>query len=72
MRGTLTAEPPQDGYTVDDLPALHDLPPHMELIDGSLVFASPQNLFHSIVTDLLVTGLRRTAPPGLRVLRQMT
>lgn len=29
--------PPQDGYTVDDLFTLPDLPPHTELIDGSLV-----------------------------------
>lgn len=29
--------PPQDGYTVDDLFTLPDLPPHTELLDGSLV-----------------------------------
>ncbi len=33
--------PPQDGYSVDDLYTLPDLPPHTELLDGSLVFASP-------------------------------
>ncbi|UQA94982.1 Uma2 family endonuclease [Streptomyces halobius] len=64
--------PPQDGYTVDDLLTLPDLPPHTELIDGSLVFVSPQRDFHSIVIDLLVAGLRRTAPPELRVRREMT
>lgn len=64
--------PPQDGYTVSDLLALDDLPPHTELIDGSLVFACPQNHFHSVVVDLLVTGLRRTAPPEMRVRREMT
>ncbi|MHC0434041.1 Uma2 family endonuclease [Streptomyces sp. O3] len=64
--------PPQDGYTVDDLLTLPDLPPHTELIDGSLVFVSPQRIFHSLVIDLLVGGLRRTVPPGLRVMREMT
>lgn len=64
--------PPQDGYTVDDLLTLPDLPPHTELIDGSLVFVSPQRNFHSTVIDLLVNGLRRTVPPELRVRREMT
>ncbi|MGW1072982.1 Uma2 family endonuclease [Streptomyces sp. NPDC002537] len=64
--------PPQDGYTVDDLLTLPDLPPHTELIDGSLVFVSPQRSFHSIVIDLLVDGLRRAAPPEFRVRREMT
>ncbi|MGW1377570.1 Uma2 family endonuclease [Streptomyces sp. NPDC002446] len=64
--------PPQDGYTVDDLLTLPDLPPHTELIDGSLVFVSPQRNFHSTVVDLLVNGLRRTVPPELRVRREMT
>ncbi|MFD9845967.1 Uma2 family endonuclease [Streptomyces parvus] len=64
--------PPQDGYTVDDLFTLPDLPPHTELIDGSLVFVSPQRTFHSTVIDLLVTGLRSTAPPEVRIRREMT
>ncbi|MER7177762.1 Uma2 family endonuclease [Streptomyces mesophilus] len=64
--------PPQDGYTVDDLLTLPDLPPHTELIDGSLVFVSPQRYFHSVVIDLLMAGLRRTVPPELRVVREMT
>lgn len=38
--------PPQDGYTVDDLFTLPDLPPHTELIDGSLVFVSPRRAGH--------------------------
>jgi Uma2 family endonuclease len=57
---------------VDDLLTLPDLPPHTELIDGSLVFVSPQRDFHSVVIDLLMGGLRRTAPPGLRARREMT
>ncbi|MFJ8560264.1 Uma2 family endonuclease [Streptomyces microflavus] len=64
--------PPLDGYTVDDLFTLPDLPPHTQLIDGSLVFVSPQRLFHSTVIDLLVTGLRSTAPAEMKVRRQMT
>jgi Uma2 family endonuclease len=64
--------PPMDGYTVDDLFTLPDLPPHTELIDGSLVFVSPQRDFHTIAIDLLVNGLRRTLPPDLKVRREMT
>ncbi|GAA0930007.1 Uma2 family endonuclease [Streptomyces thermoalcalitolerans] len=79
MGGIMTAEPgcrwpvpPRDGYTVDDLFTLPGLPPHTELIDGSLVFASPQRYFHSIVIDLLVTGLRRTVPETMKIVREMT
>ncbi|WP_318203102.1 Uma2 family endonuclease [Streptomyces sp. SCL15-4] len=64
--------PPQDGYTVDDLFTLPDLPPHTELIDGSLVFVSAQRDFHSVVIDLLASELRRTVPRELRVRREMT
>jgi Uma2 family endonuclease len=64
--------PPPEGYTVDDLLTLPDLPPHTELIDGSLVFVSPQRAFNSIVIDLLVGGLRRTVPSALKVRREMT
>jgi Uma2 family endonuclease len=64
--------PPLDGYTVDDLLTLPDLPPHTELIDGSLVFVSPQRSFHTLAMDLLVPGLRSTVPGDLRVRREMT
>ncbi|WP_411576984.1 Uma2 family endonuclease [Streptomyces sp. SCSIO ZS0520] len=64
--------PPQDGYTVDDLTTLPDLPPHTELIDGSLVFVSPQRDFHSTMIDLLMTGLRRTLTTEFKVRREMT
>ncbi|MFH8975828.1 Uma2 family endonuclease [Streptomyces sp. NPDC017890] len=64
--------PPVDGYTVDDLFTLPDLPPHTELIDGSLVFVSPQRAFHADAIDLLVSGLRQFVPPGFRVKREMT
>ncbi|MFE7040650.1 Uma2 family endonuclease [Streptomyces atratus] len=64
--------PPQDGYTVDDLFTLPDLPPHTELIDGSLVFVSPQRRFHAKMIDLLMNGLRGTIPGSLKAEREMT
>ncbi|MER6064551.1 Uma2 family endonuclease [Streptomyces sp. NPDC001792] len=64
--------PPQDGYTVDDLFTLPDLPPHTELIDGSLVFVSPQRRFHFLAIDLLVDGLRSSLVPEFSVEREMT
>jgi Uma2 family endonuclease len=64
--------PPLDGYTVDDLFTLPDLPPHTELIDGSLITVSPQRNFHADVIDLLVSGLRRGVPKKYRVKREMT
>ncbi|OIJ93530.1 hypothetical protein BIV25_25360 [Streptomyces sp. MUSC 14] len=64
--------PPLDGYTIDDLLTLPDLPPHTELIDGSLVLVSPQRYFHFATIDLLVSGLRQTVPSDLKVAREMT
>ncbi|MDG4863634.1 Uma2 family endonuclease [Streptomyces sp. T-3] len=64
--------PPPEGYTVDDLFTLPDLPPHTELIDGSLVFVSPQRSFHADVIDLLVMGLRSELPSDFKVKREMT
>ncbi|MFG2513365.1 Uma2 family endonuclease [Streptomyces sp. NPDC048584] len=64
--------PPVDGYTVNDLFTLPDLPPHTELIDGSLVFVSPQRRFHYLVIDLLVNGLRNSLGPEFSVEREMT
>ncbi|MEU8705948.1 Uma2 family endonuclease [Streptomyces sp. NPDC048565] len=64
--------PPQDGYTVDDLFTLPDLPPHTELLDGSLIFVSPQRIFHSLMIDLLTSGLRGSVPRELKVVREMT
>ncbi|MFD4527524.1 Uma2 family endonuclease [Streptomyces sp. NPDC058470] len=72
-QGSRWPVPPQDGYTVDDLFTLPGLPPHTELIDGSLVFVSPQRDFHSTMIDLLVAGLRRTVRGRpLKVRREMT
>ncbi|MFF2077014.1 Uma2 family endonuclease [Kitasatospora sp. NPDC058162] len=39
--------PPAEGYTAEDLDRLLDLPPHTELLCGSLVFSARQTLFHS-------------------------
>ncbi|MEV0885657.1 Uma2 family endonuclease [Streptomyces microflavus] len=63
--------PPPDGYTVDDFFTLDDLPPHTELIDGSLVFVSPQRKFHTLAMYLLEQGLRQHVPNDLRVRREM-
>jgi Uma2 family endonuclease len=64
--------PPPGGFTVDDLFSLPDLPPHTELIDGTLVLVSPQRRFHMLMIDLLVNGLRSTLPDDLSVEREMT
>lgn len=64
--------PPAEGFTADDLDRLTNLPPHTELIDGSLVFVSPQADFHSLTMYLLEDGLHRSVPDHLRVRREMT
>lgn len=64
--------PPQDGYTVDDLFTLPDLPPHTELIDGSLVFVRPQRRSHCLVINLLFNGLCSSLAPEFSVEREMT
>ncbi|MEU6824004.1 Uma2 family endonuclease [Streptomyces atriruber] len=68
--GSAWPMPPQDGYTTDEFFSL-DLPPHTELIDGSLIFVSPQRKFHTLAMDLLVNGVRATVPEHLRVRREM-
>jgi Uma2 family endonuclease len=64
--------PPAGGFTAEDLDRIPELPRHTELIDGSLVFVSPQASFHGLAVDALVSGMRRTAPSDLRVRREMT
>ncbi|KAF3465871.1 Uma2 family endonuclease [Streptomyces sp. Tu 3180] len=64
--------PPVGGCTVDDLFALPGLPPHTELIGGSLVLVSPQRNFPADVTGLPVSGLRHSVPKKFRVKREMT
>ncbi|MDT0303207.1 Uma2 family endonuclease [Streptomonospora wellingtoniae] len=64
--------PPPEGYTAEDLDRIPDLPPHTELIDGSLVFVSPQKLFHMLVIDHLNAELKRQTPRQLRSRREMS
>ncbi len=64
--------PPPGGFTAEDLDRLVELPPHTELIDGSLVLVSPQTNFHALVMRLLEQGLGRAVPETLRVRREMT
>lgn len=63
--------PPPGGFTAEDLDRIPQLPAHTELIDGSLVFVSPQASFHMRAVDLLVMALRLTAPREFRVRREM-
>lgn len=65
--------PPPDGRFADDLDRLPGLPAHTQLIDGSLVLASPQKLFHSLTLRLLEQSLARQVPAGrYRVRREMS
>ncbi|WP_035852854.1 Uma2 family endonuclease [Kitasatospora azatica] len=59
--------PPTGGWTAEDLDRLPELPPHTELIDGSLVFVSPQTIFHAWVIRKLLNGLLSAVPSGLEV-----
>ncbi|MDT3397301.1 Uma2 family endonuclease [Streptomyces sp. B1866] len=64
--------PPPGGYVAEDLDKLPNLPPHTELIDGSLVFVSPQTAFHVLVMRLLERRLVQAVPTELHVFREMT
>ncbi|WP_417553900.1 Uma2 family endonuclease [Microbispora sp. NBC_01189] len=64
--------PPPEGFRATDLDHMPQLPAHTELIDGSLVFVSPQASFHTRAVDLITSGLRRYLPSGLRVRREMS
>jgi Uma2 family endonuclease len=64
--------PPPEGFVAEDLDHIPDLPAHTELIDGSLVFVSPQASFHTRMVDLLVVSLRRTVPDDFRIRREMS
>jgi Uma2 family endonuclease len=63
--------PPQDGYSSEAFLALSDLPPHTELIDGSLVFMAPQRDIHGVIIDVVTQVLRAAAPTTLKVRREM-
>ncbi|PRY01851.1 Uma2 family endonuclease [Allonocardiopsis opalescens] len=64
--------PPPGGFTADAFFELKGLPRHTELIDGSLVFMSPRQKWHSKVIDLLVAELDAQAPAECRAHREMT
>ncbi|MFI7637103.1 Uma2 family endonuclease [Nonomuraea sp. NPDC049400] len=64
--------PPPGGFVAEDLDRIPDLPAHTELIDGSLVFVSPQASFHALIVDLLVVALRQATPKDFRVRRDMS
>ncbi|MGW1592349.1 Uma2 family endonuclease [Streptomyces sp. NPDC002343] len=64
--------PPKGGWTADDLDRLPNLPPHTELIDGSLVFVSPQTFFHSRTVSFFEWQLQSLAPTDLEVVREFT
>ncbi|MFJ4769041.1 Uma2 family endonuclease [Streptomyces uncialis] len=64
--------PPVGGWVADDLDKLPNLPPHTELIAGSLVLMSPRTLHRALVTSLLDHGLRNQVPDGLLAVRGMT
>ncbi|WP_235036548.1 Uma2 family endonuclease [Actinomadura sp. K4S16] len=64
--------PPPDGFTADDFLRMRGLPRHTELIDGSLVFVSPQRKWHVRVINLLRDELNRQAPAALCADREMT
>ncbi|MFC7819270.1 Uma2 family endonuclease [Streptomyces sp. NPDC057367] len=64
--------PPEGGWTADDLDRLPNLPPHTELIDGSLVFVSPQTAFHERAVDFFKWQLQSLAPAEFEVFREFT
>ncbi|WP_262379772.1 Uma2 family endonuclease [Nonomuraea sp. PA05] len=64
--------PPPQGFVAEDLDHIPDLPAHTELIDGSLVFASPQRHFRQAVIHRLHNLLETLAPTSHEVLSQMT
>jgi Uma2 family endonuclease len=64
--------PPEGGWTADDLDRLPNLPPHTELIDGSLVFVSPQTIFHERAIDYFKWQLQSLTPADFEVFREFT
>jgi Uma2 family endonuclease len=59
-------------YTAEDLDRIPDLPQHTELIDGNLIFVSPQAYFHLLAINAISRALERTVPPHLLVADRMT
>ncbi|WP_232839746.1 MULTISPECIES: Uma2 family endonuclease [Nocardia] len=63
--------PPPGGFTVAAFLRLRGLPKNTELIDGGLVFRSPQEKRHRQVISLLRRELDLQAPAHLRADREM-
>lgn len=71
--------PPPWGWVADDLDSLPSTGPngepdffkHVELIDGALVFMSPQRLFHERVINAFRALLNTQAPSDLVAVTQM-
>ncbi|MFF5211739.1 Uma2 family endonuclease [Streptosporangium sp. NPDC000396] len=71
--------PPPGGWTADDLDRLPQNGPngeldffkHVELIDGALIFMSPQRRFHEYLLYGLRTTLNAQAPDHLKAVMQM-
>lgn len=63
--------PPPEGFSADEFLRMPGLPPHTELIDGSLVFVSPQRKWHSSVVDRFRGELDAQVPAGWRADRDM-
>ncbi|MGF1431891.1 Uma2 family endonuclease [Kitasatospora sp. LaBMicrA B282] len=64
--------PPVSGWTAEDLDRLPGLPPHTELLDGSLIFASRRTRFHFRTLRSLENGLLAVIPPGWDVWREFS
>ncbi|MFD4432090.1 Uma2 family endonuclease [Nocardia sp. NPDC058497] len=62
---------PPGGYTAEKFLAMRGLPKHTELIDGGLVFVSPQRKWHRRVISMVRGQLRAQAPDSLRADREM-
>lgn len=63
--------PPPEGFSADDFLRMPALPPHTELIDGGLVFVSPQRKWHSGAVGRFWVELDAQAPEGRRADREM-
>lgn len=71
--------PPPGGWTADDLDRLPregpngepDFFKHVELVDGALIFMSPQKRFHDVVIRRLANAFEEQAPGHLTVAAQM-
>lgn len=70
--GAMVSIEPEGGWTADDLDTLPNLPPHTELIDGSLVFPCPQTYFHARAISFFEERLRDAAPSGTDTISRFT